>query len=145
MLIFGPSLRRLAATVALGVMCASVAAACSSTRAATIELPGIDASPSQVLDTYLAAFQANDCPQVASLTTPAFVNNGDLCGHVTIDSFERGPDHAVVGNETSYAVSLQIASGTLDGTPPRNPVLWFFILQRQPDGSWKLTSGGSGP
>lgn len=112
----------------------------------TTALPAIGASPSDVLDAYLAALTANDCATASRLTTRTFTHgNGELCGDVTIDSFTRAAGSAVNGNEFEYGVVLHVVAGSKDGTVPAGDVTWFYELQHQPDGSWKLVGGGSGP
>ncbi|WP_029136021.1 Cif family virulence factor [Nakamurella lactea] len=155
-LLVSQSLARFAAAVALGVLCGSAASACaaSATQSAavdssvesSVELPGIGASPDQVLDAYLTAFKNNDCETAAKLGSSTFrIGNGELCGDVRVDSIDRTPHPAVSGDDVTYAVTLHLSQGTVDGTVPEGPVTWFYALHRQADGSWKITGGGSGP
>lgn len=112
----------------------------------SIILPPVDALPADVLDAYLAAFKANDCATGAELTTDTFTKgNGELCGEVTIGSYTSATGPAATGNELTYPVTLQVTTGSKDGTVPSGAVLWFYTLQHQPNGSWRLTGGGSGP
>lgn len=109
-------------------------------------LPAIGASPSDVLDAYPGAFTAHDCATASTLTTRTFTHgNGELCGDVTIDSFTRAAGGAVNGNEITYAITLHVVTGSKDCTIPAGDVTWFYELRHQPDGSWKIVGGGSGP
>ncbi|MDQ2846902.1 MAG: hypothetical protein M3Y77_11240 [Actinomycetota bacterium] len=109
-------------------------------------LSAIGASPSDVLDAYLAALTAKDCATASKLTTRTFTHgNGELCGDVTIDSFARTAGGAANGNEFEHGVVLHVVAGSKDGTVPAGDVTWFYALRYQPDGSWELVGGGSGP
>lgn len=122
------------------------AVAPSQTTEQSITLPTVDASPADVLDAYLAAFKANDCDTAAELTTATFTKgNGELCGVVTIGSYTSATGPAATGNEMIYSITLQVTTGSKDGTVPSGAVLWFYTLHHQPNGSWRLTGGGSGP
>lgn len=121
-------------------------AASGPPTARTTTLLAVGASATDVLDAYLAAFKANDCTTASKLTTRTFIfGNGELCGDVTIDSFTRTAGGAVNGGEIEYGVVLRVATGSKDGTVPAGDVTLFYTLRYQPDGSWKIVSGGSGP
>ncbi len=137
-----------AAAVAFGVFSPKAVppAASSQPNEQSIALPAVDASPADVLNAYLAAFRANDCATAAKLTTDRFTHgNGELCGAVTIDSYTNASGPAATGAEVIYAITLQVVTGSKDGTIPSGSVLWFYTLQHESNGSWRLTGGGSGP
>ncbi len=95
-------------------------------------MPALDASPADVLDAYLAALKARACAVAAALATDTFtVGNGELCGVVTIDSYTDAIRPAATGTQMTYAITLQVASGSTDGTVPAGAVPWFYTLQRQ--------------
>ena len=94
---------------------------------------------------YLVALKAGDCRSAHALATSSFARgNGELCGDLDVTAYTtpQGPatpnDHEVV-----YATTLTTKGG--DETVPDGQHIWFYSLDRQPDGSWRLAGGGSGP
>jgi hypothetical protein len=99
-----------------------------------------------VLLTYLRLLEARNCDAAHSLAVGSFTTgNGELCGDVRVRSFalQGSPAHPAVG-EVVYAARL-VADGSHDGSIPAGVLIWFYELTKQHDGSWRLTSGGSGP
>lgn len=112
----------------------------------SIALLATDAPPADVLDAYLAAFRANDCATADKLTTKAFSTvNGDLCGTVSIDSYTHPTHPATTNGEIIYGITLHVVGRSKDGTIPAGDLQWFYTLQHQTDGSWRLIGGGTGP
>ena len=117
--------------------------ACS--HPAAVQLPPKSASASTVLGDHLVALKAGDCRTARALATKTFSHgDSELCGdlHVTAYTALQGPatpsDHEVV-----YSTTLTTKGG--DETVPDGEHIWFYSLDKQPDGSWRLVGGGSGP
>jgi len=117
-------------------------AAC--TRA--VVLPPDSASPQVVLDTYLRALVAGDCDTGRKLAADGFEQgHGNLCGQTQVQAYGiLGAPAQPSTNEVVFATSL-ITTGTGDSTVPSGRVTWFFSLDRQPNGPWRIVGGGSGP
>lgn len=111
-----------------------------------VALPPDSASAKVVLDTYLRALVAGDCDTGRKLAAGAFLQgSGDICGHTDVKSYGIVGDPAEPStNERVFATTLT-TTGTSDGTVPSGKVTWFFTLDRQPNGSWRLIGAGSGP
>jgi hypothetical protein len=120
----------------------------SSTAARMTATPTIHAPASaaadaatQVLNEYLGFVRQGDCPAAAGLYVGTY---GNLCGVLTLAEFTVGQAAAVGDRELDVATTLT-TSGSQDGTIPAGTVTWFFVLTKQPDGSWRITDAGSGP
>lgn len=93
-----------------------------------------------------AAFRANDFATADKLTTKAFSTvNGDLCSTVSIDSYTHPTHPATTNGEMIYGITLHVVGRSKDGTIPAGDLQWFYTLQHQTDGSWRLIGGGTGP
>lgn len=106
-----------------------------------------DATPRQVLEAYAAALVAGDCGTARTFTTSTFVKgNGELCGDVRVShvSIDPRPPAAPSDAEVVFATTIT-TGGSSDGSLPAGDATWFYDLRRQPDGSWRITGGGSGP
>ena len=104
-----------------------------------------DAAPAAVLDTYLRALRSGDCESAHALATSTFTaGNGELCGHLTVKSYTpvRGPA-TPNDREVVFATNLVTQGG--DASMPDGLHTWFYTLDRQADGPWRLVGGGSGP
>jgi hypothetical protein len=102
--------------------------------------------PEAVLDAYLAALLAGDCETARLFTTSTFtIGSGNLCGGATVLEIEAHPTGPARPSEDEvvFATTLTITGG--DASMPDGEQPWFYVLGRQPDGSWRLTGGGSGP
>jgi hypothetical protein len=101
--------------------------------------------PEQVLNTYLAALQADDCERTRSLITPSFVaGNGDLCG--MLDVLAVGPLSEPATPQDGELLFSTTLTTSGDGVSiEAGDTLWFYTLVRQPDGSWRIAGGGTGP
>lgn len=112
---------------------------------APVTLPAATASPRQVLEAWVRAVEAGDCPTEKALSTSTFTpGNGALCGRSEItaarpDPYERSPDPSQV----TYATWLTVTGG--DASLPDGEHLWFTTLRQQSGGAWRLVEGGSGP
>ena len=102
-------------------------------------------SPGQVVEAYLAAFRVGDCDEGGRWTSESFPGNGDLCGFVTIDDYTVNGAATPTPDQQVFAVDLHVTKGSADGTVPDGNVTWFYQLNRQSDGTWKIIGGGSGP
>lgn len=111
----------------------------------SVALPSSGASPSQVLSTYLQALQAGDCDTAHALATSTFVfGNGELCGNVDLKTFKVDGGAPVADGEITFATQM-VTDGSGDRSIPPGDLTWFYSLKKQPNGSWRLVSGGSGP
>lgn len=129
-----------------GIVALTLLAAALVACAAPPVLPPDSAPPAEVLIAYLIALRDGDCDSARLLATPTFTfGNGELCGSVVVSAIGPlvGPatpsDHEVV-----FATVLTTGG---DGGRSIRPgeVDWFYALERQPNGAWRLTGGGSGP
>ena len=124
---------------ALGMLTAILIVACGN-------LPLPDQAPPEVaLTTYLDALKAGDCERARSFGTATFVvGNGELCGVLDVIVFTPLTEPATPQDgEVIYSTTLTTRSG--DVSMPDGDHTWFFSLHRQPDGAWRIASGGSGP
>jgi hypothetical protein len=108
--------------------------------------PPADASPPEVvLAAYLAALQAGDCATARTLATETFrVGSGELCGALRVTRVGEITEPARPrSGEVVYAISIRTVGG--DVSMPDGDHTWFYDLQQQPNGAWRITGGGSGP
>ena len=118
---------------------------CGHAQPAALPTPTMT-SPDSVLEAYLAAFKQGDCVRTEALTAGTFrVGNGQLCGSVTISDYRNDGFATTADDSRVYSVRLVVSQGSADGTVPEGDVTWFYSLTRQPDATWLLTGGGSGP
>jgi len=123
---------------------ALIVAACAG--AASFSAPPDSAGPASVLDAYLKALEAGNCAAGKVLSTATFTaSNGDLCGATIVSGYRvLGDPAAPNSTEVVFATTLTI-SGTSDHSVPPGDITWFYSLDRQPSGAWRLVGGGSGP
>lgn len=133
---------RLTATVT-GAAAVLLLAACS--RGQSVALPAKDAAPAEVLTTYLQALRSGDCQSAHALATSSFVHgNGELCGDLTVSAYTPlGEPATPRDGEVVFGTNLTTKGG--DGSMPDGNHTWFYTLDRQPDGTWRIVGGGSGP
>lgn len=106
--------------------------------------PGVPAK--EVLVAYLGDLVRGDCAQGARLTTGTFGHgNGELCGatRVTKAVVVPGDPATPSGTEVVYATALTTSGDGVSLAP--GDMTWFYDLQEQPNGSWRIAGGGSGP
>lgn len=118
------------------------AAAVACTSAPVPSLPA-DASPTQVLEAFLAAVEANNCAGAQKLES--FDRDVHiLCTGVKLNDY--GPlastDPSLYGNNAEFCFPV-----TLAGTPLYQPPFdsLCIVLTQQPDGRWLVASDGNGP
>lgn len=123
----------------------SAARSVSSARSA-VSSAQAGSTAAAVLAKYLDALTVGDCATAHQLVASTFVwGNGELCGSVHVSAHSAPTDPASPGpDERDFAITLT-TDGSADGSIPAGKLLWFYILQRQPDGQWLITGGGSGP
>lgn len=111
------------------------------------ESPSADA-PRAVLEEYLAAVRVGDCAAGRRYTLDTFsASNGDLCGSLTVTDAAIDRLDPVFASDDEVVFSTTMTTMTTtggDASMPDGTVTWFYDLQRQPDGRWLLTGGGSG-
>jgi len=114
-------------------------------------LPPVSAPPEVVLDSYLRALVNGDCTTAGAFAVGTFTAfNGDLCGSVTVTAYRiEGNNLDGIGRRVEDASEVVYATmiTTKGGGPelPDGNHTWFYSLDRQPDGSWRLAGGGTGP
>jgi hypothetical protein len=123
--------------------CALTLAACVHPAFAP---PPDSAGPEIVLEAYLGALVAGDCSAGKVLGVGTFTyGNGELCGSTHVTAFRIAGQPATPSNaEVVFATTLT-TGGSADGSVPAGNITWFYDLQRQPNGAWRLAGGGSGP
>lgn len=142
-----PAMRRRAARYAALLALLAVVAGCGSApEAPTPRIPPPAAPPGVVLHAYLDSLLVGDCATARLLATSTFrKGNGELCGALSLSAYRVNPEPATPNaNEAVYGTTLT-TSGSSDGTVSPGETTWFYDLARQPDGSWRLVGGGSGP
>jgi cellulase/cellobiase CelA1 len=134
--------------VVLALLTLAATAACSPAApvpsAAT--LPPPTAAPEVVLDAYLRALVAGDCDTGRKLATATFAKgNGELCGDTHVSAYQINPVPARPNAGEVVFSTTVTTTGTADGSILPGAMTWFYSLDQQPDGSWRLVGGGSGP
>lgn len=111
-----------------------------------VSRPPDDAPPAVVLDAYLRALVAGDCGTAHALGTSTFSQyNGNLCGATQVSSYRVvGGPSSPNATERVYATTL-VTDGTGDGSNLAGQLGWFYTLELQPNDTWRLTGGGTGP
>ena len=107
-------------------------------------LPPDDASAAAVLTAYLELLRGGDCESAHALGTSSFADNGELCGDLTVSAYTPLGDPAMPRDgEVAYSTTLTTRGG--DGSMPDGDHTWFYALDKQADGAWRIVGGGSGP
>jgi hypothetical protein len=108
--------------------------------------PPDSAGPAVVLDAYLRALKSGDCAAGKVLGTATFSHgNGELCGATSVVAYRVVGDPATPTNDEAVFGTTLTTTGTGDGSVPAGDVTWFYSLERQANGAWRLAGGGSGP
>ena len=138
--------RRLPVLALLLTLAATTACSPAASVLPGATLPPPAAAPEVVLDAYLGALVAGDCDAGRKLATTTFVyGSGELCGATRVSAYEINPVPARP-NAAEVVFSTKVTTtGTADGSIHPGAMTWFYSLDKQPDGSWRLTGGGSGP
>lgn len=134
--------------VVLAALALAVVAACAPAApgASAASLPTASAAPEVVLDAYLRALVAGDCDTGRKLVTTTFVKgNGELCGDTQVSAYRIQPEPARPSADEAVFATTLTTSGTADRAVQAGDIIWFYSLDRQPDGSWRIVGGGSGP
>jgi hypothetical protein len=108
-------------------------------------LPPDEAGPAVVLTAYLTALKAGDCDSAHQLAAASFTeSNGDLCGNVRVSAFSPllGPATPKDG-EVVFSTELTTSGGDFSMRDGQHTV--FYTLDRQTNGAWRISGGGSGP
>ena len=137
---------RAASLAVAAAVCVLVAACQGSAPAATASTSPTPTDARGVLDVYLRALVAGDCPSGRTLWVAGAhtTGDGDLCGDVTVTVYRIGDAATPTPTETVYATTLTTGDSR-DGSVPPGQVAWFYTLDQQPDGRWLIHAGGSGP
>jgi hypothetical protein len=98
-----------------------------------------------VLGAYLTALRAGDCDTARALTMSTFVvGNGELCGALHVSAFSSLTGPATPDDREVVFATTLTTNG--DGASiPAGDITWFYALDQQPSGAWRLAGGGSGP
>ena len=99
-----------------------------------------------MLNAYLTALKAGDCGTAHRLVVASsfIVGNGELCGALNVSAFTPLTGPATPTNdEVVFSTELTTRGG--DASMPDGEHTWFYELDRQPNGAWRITGGGSGP
>lgn len=129
-----------------GVTVALLLALSSAACAPAVALPLDSAGPEVILDTYLRALVAGDCDTGRKLATDTFrKGNGELCGGTRVTAYRIDPVPARPSPEEIVFSTNLTTSGSDDGSILPGELGWFYSLDHQPNGSWRVVGGGSGP
>ena len=116
----------------------------SCARDVSAALPPDDAPAAAVLTAYLEFLRSGDCESAHALGTSSFLHNGELCGDLTVSAYAPLGDPAVPRDgEVVYMTTLSTRGG--DGSMPDGDHTWFYSLDKQAGGAWRIVGGGSGP
>jgi hypothetical protein len=127
------------------ILVAMSLAGCSLMRSMLLPAGATPAPPESVLNLYLQRLVAGDCDAARELATPTFtVGNGELCGAATVTA-ARIDGEPTSPREGTVTFSARITVEGGDPSMAEGEQTWFYTLQQQPDGSWRLAGGGSGP
>ena len=131
-------------STALAILMVHAIGACTTSAATPAASPSPPASATDVLTAYLTALKAGDCDRAHTFAAPTFViSNGELCGAVHVSAFT--PLLGPTTNPDGVTFSTDLTTDG-DGVSIRpGELMWFYSLARQPDGTWLLIGGGSGP
>ena len=111
-----------------------------------VAVPPDSAGPEVVLDTYLRALVAGDCDTGRKLATATFgKGSGELCGATRVSAYRIDPGTARPSADEVVYSTILTTTGTDDGSVKPGETLWFYSLDRQPSGSWRIAGGGTGP
>lgn len=114
------------------------------TRPGPVEV--IAGPPDQVIDAYLRAVEATDCDGAKLYETPVLAAaDGGLCGKLEITDFRIDPANTGDPRERSYFTQITTPTGFADGSVEPGLFDWFIFVERQPDGAWLVSGGGSSP
>ena len=140
------SLGRLAIALLTLAAFAACAPAPPAAPTASADSPAtVSDRPEVVLDAYLKALVAGDCETGRMLVTARFrIGTGELCGVTHVSAYRINAEPARPPEELIFATILT-TTGTADGSIQAGALTWFYSLVQQPDGSWRITGGGSGP
>ena len=117
-----------------------MAVACTS----VVPVPSLpaDASPTQVLEAYLATVKAGNCAGAQTFETPK--HNGPMCNGAQLESY--GPlssgDPALYGNNAEFCLPVTVSGDQVYGAGFSSDC---FVLTQQPDGRWLVAGDGPGP
>jgi hypothetical protein len=95
-----------------------------------------------VLDTYLQALVAGDCAAAGAMETDQLAGECDTTIRKFAFDHSRSFSPSFAPDSVQFVVSVTVngLGGGLDGDHN-----WFYWLARQPNGTWLVTSAGSGP
>jgi hypothetical protein len=110
-------------------------------------LPPANDSPLEVLTAYLEAYKGGQCGFGRQLWIDAtpHTGDGDLCGQAQLITYRLNPDPATPAADIADFASTLTTNGSRDGSVQPGETIWFFELDRQADGAWRIRGGGSGP
>lgn len=132
----------------LSIVLAVVLAGCT-TSATRVPLPSEPAAPRTILLAYLDALVAGACASARALAAPGLngFGGGIWCDRPRVIDYRAPfPSDQPGGDPSSqlvYAVEINVMGG--DQSLPDGWRVWFFLLEPQPGGMWRVTSTGSGP
>ena len=108
--------------------------------------PGTGAAA--VLTWYLDAFKRGDCQTAREVwvTVTPTTGDGDLCRATTLSAYTFDQTTPATPSDTEQVFATTLTTtGTADLSVEAGQMIWFFDLKRQPDGTWLIAGGGSGP
>lgn len=125
-------------------------------RPGDVAMPAEDASPTEVVATYIEAVNARDCATADALWLTDAMSTGSWCSEATLRDAEvsQDPDSidpAWVGLPTgTQVVSVQVTFGLNwkilrnDGSLSEGPTQWGYTLRQDSFGQWRLMDQGVG-
>ena len=121
------------------VLVASLAGALAGCGHASVSMPPDSAAPDVVLETYLRAQVAGDCTTVRALTLETAV---PCDGSIKAYAFDHSRSFSLPDGSVQFHVTLTV---TIEFGMTAGEHGFYYYLARQPNGVWRVTSGGDGP
>jgi hypothetical protein len=125
------------------------AAACESppaepvARTAEVGLPD-DAPPVAVLESFLKSLAIRDCEHARAYSTnDGFRQVGGLCDRIVVVHFDVVGERARSSRDEVVFDAILTIDGRSEGLSGGSR--FFFALERQPSGAWRIAGGGSDP
>jgi hypothetical protein len=115
------------------------AAALAGCGHASVPMPADSAAPDVVLDTYLRAQVAADCTTVRALTLETAV---PCDGSIKAYAFDHSRSFSLPDGSVQFHATLTV---TIEFGMTAGEHGFYYYMGRQPNGVWRVTSGGDGP
>ena len=121
------------------VFAAGLAGTLAGCGHASVPMPPDSAAPDVVLDTYLRAQVAGDCATARALSLETAV---PCDGSIKAYAFDHSRSFSLPDGSVQFHPTLTV---TIEFGMTAGEHGIYYYLARQPNGVWRVTSGGDGP